>query len=602
MNAKRCPYCGGTLTFNEKDNCYICDYCDTPLSMNTIDDEKILQMKERANKLFLACDFDAATSLYQTVVSESTDDAEAYWFLALCTYGIQYVEDFKSGKRVPTCHRTLYSSILNNEDYLNAIECADYLSKETYEKAAQKIDEIQRGILEIVSKEPPYDIFICYKETDDSGNKTKESDIAKDLYYKLTAEGYRTFYAPITLQEKAGQEYEPFIFAAINSAKIMFVIGFSNAHFCAPWVKNEWSRFLTRKTRNPRLMIISCYNSFFMRASDLPAELSKTQAKDLANASTNDLLLDVRNWIPKKNTSDAKLTSNVINLMSGNAEALCKRGYIYLEDKQYSEAGTYFNKCLDQNPELSKAYWGLLLAKHNCENNDRLAELGKPISNLNEYKKAIRFANGAEQDEYIQVSDRIANKINKTISALKVRRFDALLETKVQEQITESESRIENAQSSSGKLIKELIEVENEISQCIKECKQVIESHIKSIEENRHLANSLLAQVKKVSSYSDKECNSMTAEITKIKDIFFEIDAQLKQIRESAPCFQNLEALLHRQKNTVFALEQEKKKLTNLSESFEKTNQKIEEIVEKFEPAFSQISNGDYKLSTSLLG
>ena len=65
-----------------------------------------------------------------------------------------------------------------------------------------------------------------------------------DIYYQLTAEGYNVFFARITLEDKLGEQYEPYIFAALNSAKVMLVLGSKKEYFNAVWVRNEWSRFL----------------------------------------------------------------------------------------------------------------------------------------------------------------------------------------------------------------------------------------------------------------------------------------------------------------------------------------------------------------------
>ena len=68
--------------------------------------------------------------------------------------------------------------------------------------------------------------------------------MAQDLYYQLVQEGYKVFFSRITLEDKIGMAYEPYIFAALNSAKVMVVVGTKPEYFNAVWVKNEWSRFL----------------------------------------------------------------------------------------------------------------------------------------------------------------------------------------------------------------------------------------------------------------------------------------------------------------------------------------------------------------------
>ncbi len=44
---------------------------------------------------------------------ENRKDAEIYWSLVLCRYGVEYVEDPNSQKRVPTVNRTQLQSILD---------------------------------------------------------------------------------------------------------------------------------------------------------------------------------------------------------------------------------------------------------------------------------------------------------------------------------------------------------------------------------------------------------------------------------------------------------------------------------------------------------
>ena len=69
-------------------------------------------------------DFDKAAAVYEQIVSLAPNDAEAYWSLVLCRYGIEYVEDPASHKRVPTINRVRFGSILEDADYLSALRNA----------------------------------------------------------------------------------------------------------------------------------------------------------------------------------------------------------------------------------------------------------------------------------------------------------------------------------------------------------------------------------------------------------------------------------------------------------------------------------------------
>ena len=90
----------------------------------------------------------------------------------------------------------LLDSILEDSDFEQACENADAVARRVYRDEAKAIEDIRKGILEVSGKEPPYDIFICYKETDESGERTVDSVLAQDVYDALTEKGYRVFFSP----------------------------------------------------------------------------------------------------------------------------------------------------------------------------------------------------------------------------------------------------------------------------------------------------------------------------------------------------------------------------------------------------------------------
>ena len=292
----KCKMCGGNLETTEGSSVGICEYCGTKQTVPTAKDENLHGLYNRANTLRIKAEFDKAEQLYEKILQTDESQAEAYWGLILCKYGIEYVEDPKTGKRIPTCHRTSYEAITSNADYIAAIENSDSEQKTIYETEAKTIDEIQKNILNIARNEKPFDVFICYKETDENGKRTIDSTIANDIYYQLTQEGFKVFYAPITLEDKLGQEYEPYIFAALNSAKVMLVVGTKPEYFNAVWVKNEWSRYLKLLKKDHNKMIIPCYRD--MDAYDLPDEFAHLQAQDMSKIGfIQDLLRGIKKII-----------------------------------------------------------------------------------------------------------------------------------------------------------------------------------------------------------------------------------------------------------------------------------------------------------------
>ena len=251
--------CGGNLNVEENATICTCEYCGTTQTVPVLDDEKKNKLYERANRLRFNNEFDKAYPVYQEIINDYPAEAEAYWGLLLCKYGIEYVEDPYTHKMIPTCHRSSFDSIFDDKDFEMVMENADLTSRSVYREEAKTIEEIRKGILEVSSKEEPYDIFICYKETDEEGNRTVDSVIAQDVYNALIEKGYRVFFSRISLEDKLGQEYEPYIFAALNSAKVMLVFGTKYDYFNAVWVKNEWSRYLQLIAKGETKTLLPCY-------------------------------------------------------------------------------------------------------------------------------------------------------------------------------------------------------------------------------------------------------------------------------------------------------------------------------------------------------
>ena len=280
MAVFKCKMCGGTLEILGGETITTCEYCGTQQTLPSAKDENLQGLFNRANVLRMKSEFDKAEEIYEKLLQADDTQAEAYWGLILCKYGIEYVEDPQSFKRVPTCHRTSFDSIIADEDYKSALQYADPSQKAIYEAEAKEIDRIQKEILALSQKEEPYDVFICYKETDETGKRTQDSVIANDIYYQLKTQGFKVFYAAITLEDKLGSAYEPCIFAALHSAKVMLAVGTKPEHFNAVWVKNEWGRFLKMMKKDRSKTLIPCYKD--MDAYELPEESAHLQAQDRA--------------------------------------------------------------------------------------------------------------------------------------------------------------------------------------------------------------------------------------------------------------------------------------------------------------------------------
>lgn len=409
----KCKICGGSLEIDSAQSVATCEYCGTKQTLPKLDNERRANLYDRANHFRRNNDFDKAMGIYENILNEDNTDAEAYWSLVLCRYGIEYVEDPATRKRVPTVNRAQFTSIFDDEDYKSAIANADGYQREIYEEEATAINEIQKGILAISQKEEPFDVFVCYKETDASGRRTQDSVLATELYHELTREGFKVFFSRITLEDKLGVAYEPYIFAALHSAKVMVVLGTRPEHFNAVWVKNEWSRFLALIKNGAKKTLIPAYRD--MDPYDLPEEFSHLQAQDMSKLG---FMQDLTRGIKKIVEADApKATVKetiVATAAAINVAPLLKRAFMFLEDGDFDRADEFCEQVLNQDPENAQAYLGKLMVELRVKRQTDLANCAEPFDSNKNYEKAVRFADAKLASElrgYIAtIKDRNARK------------------------------------------------------------------------------------------------------------------------------------------------------------------------------------------------
>ena len=419
MSVIKCKMCGGDLELIEGSSVAVCEYCGSQQTVPAADNEKKLTLFARANRLRLACEFDKAAGVYESIVADFPTEAEAYWGLVLCRYGIEYVDDPATGKKIPTCHRSSFDSVMEDSDFEQALENADAVARRVYRDEAKAIEELRRGIVEVSGKEPPYDIFICYKETAEDGQRTVDSVIAQDVYDALAEKGYRVFFSRISLEDKLGTEYEPYIFAALHSAKIMLAFGTDYEYYNAVWVKNEWSRYLQLMTKDKSKHLIPCYKG--IDAYDMPKEFAKLQAQDMGKVGAmQDLLRGVDKIMSGNSSAAAQPPQAATN---ATAESLLKRAQMFLEDKDSKLATEYAQKVLDIDPECADAYMVLLLATWGIGTWEEAGSNIIKVVQSREYKRARQFASGALADKLAD-AERLANEHAERLAQVEKQRIE----------------------------------------------------------------------------------------------------------------------------------------------------------------------------------
>ena len=137
----KCKMCGGALEINNSESVATCEYCGTQQTLPKLEDDRRANLYDRANHFRRSNEYDKAMGIYEKILMEDNTDAEAYWSLVLCRYGIEYVEDPASHKRIPTVNRAQFVSVFDDDNYKSALQYADSYQRSIYEEEAKTINE-----------------------------------------------------------------------------------------------------------------------------------------------------------------------------------------------------------------------------------------------------------------------------------------------------------------------------------------------------------------------------------------------------------------------------------------------------------------------------
>lgn len=414
MGGLKCKMCGSNLDIEDSITVCKCEKCGTSQTVPDIEDDKELKLFERAGRLRFNCDFDKAAGIYNTITDSYTEEAEGYWGLILCKYGIEYADN-ASGKKVPVCHRISYDSVMDDEDFELVMENSDSESRAIFREEAKIIEENRKKYIQIAESEQPYDIYISYRAKDDNGDKTAVSEIAGHLYNKLTSAGYSVFLSEAALKGKKQSDCEPYIYSALNSANVMLALGTSYDDYNNVWVKNEWNRYLEIAEKNKNKCLIPCYKD--VDEYDIPKEFAGLKVCQLGNDDTfNNIMAEIANVVkqesvnqpapkPEKAEPAEEIELEEIEIIEPvDINKLLDEGFSAISDKNWKKANKLFFHVLDEEPDNSKAYWGQLLVQQECTNAREMADnlylqvIGNTSDNT--YELEIRDRRQEIKDKY----------------------------------------------------------------------------------------------------------------------------------------------------------------------------------------------------------
>lgn len=440
-----CPTCGATreVVIIKGIKYLVCPACGMKSIFNNVTSEEDTLLFV-ANDYLVNANFEEARESYDRILARFPHSYAAHFGALLAEYNIQFVSDIIEGKKVPTIHNTSIHSLLNTSHLKKALEYAPVEIAENYKEIADKIEKIRIEWVAKAAKEPPFDIFLCFKDSDvENGiQRTDDSYAAAGIYTYLSKKGYNVFFSRESLRDKVAENYEPYIFNALNTAPIMIVYGSKPEYFASTWVKNEWGRYISKIKSGDKQFnsLVVAYDK--IEPSELPVVFKNLQCMD---ASEKTFYEDLREHIEKVLSTvrkpvaaleqrdvkvgaigkKAKLISaqKVEKASLGNIDVpqltqddnmKVAMGIKFCERQMFSNAEEIFNSILLTNPYNASALWWKTLASVKASNAEEFSSKAINLVSFDNIKLAITYeADKAEALACLETMSIAAKKLLK---------------------------------------------------------------------------------------------------------------------------------------------------------------------------------------------
>ena len=533
---RECVFCTncGSKNIKFENSKYICNSCQSIFEEERVNSKLFIDLTY-ANNERQSANFEKAKDIYQNIVKEypNEDLSDVYWGLFLCNQNVIFEEDGKK-EMFPSFYKVSSSQIQDDEYYKLALDSAKN-SKEnkfdTFKNLGEKVEYAKNMYLDISTTTKPFDVFICFKNSDKDGNHTKDRQLAMDIYNEFSGK-YNIFFSEKTLKNIKSnyRNYEPNIYYGLYTAKVMLLICSSKEYIESQWLKNEWERFTQiNKQGEKGKCIIPIFTQDF-NPDNLPDALWHSQGvfddiKLISNLSQQ--LETIINPVDLEKIRDQKIqqqmeelrkkqeeferqreeafnkklkelsssnskTQQVTSVSNVTANSLLDRVEIFLEDGNFDQAEEYLDRVLDMEAKNSKAYLYKTLCDYSFKTIKDLTDSCELIYNNRNFQKALNYAN----EDYLKILEDYKNSCiyNYADYLFKKKQYlEAISFFEKIKDFKDSEKRIENCNKTLENIYNEALDLEknyewqkaiNRYEKIInyKDCKQKIDYCKKGIE------------------------------------------------------------------------------------------------------------------------
>ncbi len=418
-----------------------CPFCHRRYTVARSTDGKAKELIRDGEIKLELCDFDGAREAFIKATEHDKTESQAYWGMALAEFKVQYIKDFDANgepRLQPVCHDISEKVFSASASYKTALKYATDEQRAEYVKYADEIDYIHKQFFRLKSSGLDYDCFICVKvsDGDDKTKKTRDSDLANDLYYHLRDKGLRPFYSERDIQNETGADYEARILYALHSANSMIIVCSDESYLQTRWVKNEYTRFLEligyeRKESDAITIAFSgapverlpgkrgaiqgvCLDKpdAYNKLDDFVLAHKTLEAPTISRKSYGDATVEkrsaIRSQVVKRTLGKFEKTTITVS-----EQAKLDTARDMIESGNFAAAIARCDGILQTNASCSDAYKYKFLAKNGCKNFDAFIASTRNVTDFSDLESAIATGDKTQKSNcYTALYERAMKRVS----------------------------------------------------------------------------------------------------------------------------------------------------------------------------------------------
>lgn len=445
IESLRCNSCGShEIDIQPHSRIGKCKSCGSVVILPDLENHEILGLLDQAYIFRTSLKFADAFNTYSFIIEKCPTELAAYEGILLAKYGIIYEFSEQEDKWVATSRVYNPKCIFDDKFYQYFVEnCVDEEEKAAFVEKAEEIDKLQKAYAYQLKNEKDYDVFISFKSKV-NGKSTEDARIARELYDELTDRlGLRVFMSDVTLKGRIVEEFEPIIYKALHSSKVFILVGTSKENIEAPWVKNEWIRFIDRincnedvdrrsfipvfKNMNPDDMPcignrqVQCVDAsdllYYKNISDYISELlglkKNKEEEELQRQKERE---EFERQLASLKAVEAEITKGSSGSLQDDYNLLIRKGFRFLETGNPEKASGFFEQAIGVVDQCGEAYLGQLLVSRKLLSIKDAKELDDvSFFETDLFKNAKKFASSEFLKTIIDIEHAILNNNHKRI-------------------------------------------------------------------------------------------------------------------------------------------------------------------------------------------